>query len=411
MCERITVNKARYHSLAIILHWLMALAIILMLTSGIMMTYIQLESQLQFRLYQWHKSMGVLLLLAVLVRVIVRLITHPPSLPSQFSKVDVMLAKIGHLCLYITMILMVVSGWIMVSASSYGLPTIVFGMFEWPHFPLIPTTQATQMLSKNIHFFTAITLLLLLFAHIGAVIKHKITDNENLLHRMWWQKVHLIWLLPALLLSIVAIIISFRFAGDITNAYNDDDDDMGINNANKVITNNEVASTSYDVNLNQDHGTVSFTGTHMGDKFSGRFNNWNANIIIDPQNLDQSYVHANLALDSASTGNVMYDGTLPQQDWFNTDQYPQASFISKRITLDEEDNSYKVVGLLKIRDISQAIAFDLSFTTMDIVGEATKLAIGGSFTINRLDYGIGLTSDPQAQWVSDAIKVRLDLLK
>ena len=60
------MQPARYHTLAITLHWVMALAILLMLTSGLLMTERDLlEKTLRFSMYQWHKSLGVLVLLAL----------------------------------------------------------------------------------------------------------------------------------------------------------------------------------------------------------------------------------------------------------------------------------------------------------------------------------------------------------
>ena len=45
------------------------------------------------------------------------------------------MAKLVHRSLYALIIMIPISGWIMVSASVYGLPTFVFGLFEWPHIP------------------------------------------------------------------------------------------------------------------------------------------------------------------------------------------------------------------------------------------------------------------------------------
>ena len=56
--------RTRYHTVAIALHWVMALAFFSMLASGMIMTDYIDDKALQFRVYQWHKSLGVLLLLA-----------------------------------------------------------------------------------------------------------------------------------------------------------------------------------------------------------------------------------------------------------------------------------------------------------------------------------------------------------
>lgn len=178
----------RYHSLAIILHWLMASAMLLMLASGLTMAFAELEPSFKFNLYQWHKSLGVLVLWAAALRLSIRLMTKPPSLPASFPRYEVLLSKLGHWGLYALMFALPITGWIMVSSSIYGLPTIVFGWFEWPHIPGLAANVKVSKFAKDAHWYLALTLIALLVGHVGAVIKHAVVDKHNLLTRMWWGK-------------------------------------------------------------------------------------------------------------------------------------------------------------------------------------------------------------------------------
>lgn len=182
----------RYNSVAITLHWVMAIGFFLMLGSGAVMTYAPIEQGLKFNLYQWHKAGGVLMLLAFGLRLSWRFLSMTmrqiPSLPDRFPKIERLAAKLGHWGLYALMLAMPLSGWVMVSSSVYGLPTIVFGWFEWPHIPNIQGDEAIQNLAKNAHFILAILFGVMIAIHIAAVIKHKIKDNENLMRRMWWTR-------------------------------------------------------------------------------------------------------------------------------------------------------------------------------------------------------------------------------
>lgn len=177
----------RYHSLAIILHWVMALAIIVMLASGLALAYAPLEQGFKFNLYQWHKSLGVLVLIAAVLRLGVRLLTRPPRLP-DFGKWENRMAKIGHWALYGLMLAIPFTGWAMVSSSVYGLPTIIFGWFEWPHLPGLAANELVHEVAEEAHWYLALALLLLLTAHIGAVVKHALVNKHNLLTRMWWGR-------------------------------------------------------------------------------------------------------------------------------------------------------------------------------------------------------------------------------
>ncbi len=179
-------DTQRYHSLTITLHWVMALAFILMLASGLIMTNIELEQSFKFDLYQWHKSLGVLLLIAFVLRMALKLSFKTPKIPENFSSTERTAAKTGHIALYIWMIALPIAGWIIVSSSIFGLPTFVFNIFEWPHIPYIAANKEIEETAKFIHRILAYSFIALIGLHVAAVVKHAILDNENLLTRMWF---------------------------------------------------------------------------------------------------------------------------------------------------------------------------------------------------------------------------------
>lgn len=183
-----STTPERYNTIAIILHWLMAFGLIIMLISGFIMSYAELEKSLTFKLYQWHKGGGVLLLIAAFLRVAWRFASKVPSLPESFKGLEKLAAKAGHIGLYVLMFAMPISGWFMVSSSVYGLPTIVFGLFEWPHIPGVQSNEAVNGAAKSAHFVLGLLFVAFILGHVAAVIKHIIIDKENLLPRMWFGK-------------------------------------------------------------------------------------------------------------------------------------------------------------------------------------------------------------------------------
>jgi len=150
--------------------------------------------------------------------------------------------------------------------------------------------------------------------------------------------------------------------------------------------------------------SVEFSGTHAGEGFSGVFEKWQADIIFDKNNLPDSRFTAQFFLDSAKTGNNMYDGTLPTADWFDIKNSPLAEFTSSAITAGE-DGSYTAVGNLTIRNITKPAEFN--FTISDV--DRAPVTATGSFIINRLDYDIGKKSDAKAEWVGKDISVKLNI--
>lgn len=177
-------NLSRYNGVAITLHWVLAIAFVLMLASGLALEELDLDKAFKFNLFQWHKSLGVLVLLTVGLRVLWRLFHKPPALPESFKRLDVISAHLGHLALYTAMIIMPLSGWVIVSSSSTGLPTYVFGLFQWPHIPDLAGNKEIHHNAAEIHEIVAWIFMALIGLHVAAIVKHKVSDKINIMPRM-----------------------------------------------------------------------------------------------------------------------------------------------------------------------------------------------------------------------------------
>jgi polyisoprenoid-binding protein YceI len=158
--------------------------------------------------------------------------------------------------------------------------------------------------------------------------------------------------------------------------------------------------------IDQAQSSVTFSGTHAGQKFTGKFENWDATINFDPANPSAGSISANFTVASAKTGNAMYDGTLPQADWFDAKNHPQASFTSTAISASKILHNYNVVGNLTLRGVTKPANF--IFTLQDPAAVTAKAT--ASFPIDRLAFDIGRKSDVKAEWVSQTIDLTLTLV-
>ena len=148
--------------------------------------------------------------------------------------------------------------------------------------------------------------------------------------------------------------------------------------------------------------SITFSGQHAGKDFQGVFKEWSAEIDFDPGNLGQSKARVTIDLKNADTGNAMYDGALPTADWFNVKEYPQATFVANTFTAND-DGSYSAAGELTLKGMTHALSFDFR-----LEGEKpTRMT--ASFPVHRLDYGIGIESDPSAEWVSEIIQININI--
>lgn len=160
-----------------------------MFASGLYMVNADISKADQYKLFQIHKASGVIMLWAIVLRVFVRTLTKGPEPLSALTTKENTRAKFGHLALYVALIIMPLSGWLMVSASPFGLPTLVFvDWINWPHIPGVARNKTIEGLANNVHWVTATVLGSLIVGHIAAVIWHKRKHKINLLKRMWWVK-------------------------------------------------------------------------------------------------------------------------------------------------------------------------------------------------------------------------------
>ena len=183
-------RSPRYDAVAMTLHWLIAAAVLALLIAGLWMTDAIKQPETRnfaYRVYQWHKALGLTVLVATFVRLGWRLANPPPPLPSDMSRWERIGAELSHGAFYILLLAIPLAGWAMVSASPLGLPTIVFGLFEWPHIPMLADLadkKPAEDFFKGAHKYMGFGLMALLALHVAAALKHQFVNRDGVLARM-----------------------------------------------------------------------------------------------------------------------------------------------------------------------------------------------------------------------------------
>jgi len=128
-------SRARYTTVAIILHWAIALLIIFMLPFGHYMTDLPRGSFERLAAFQAHYSIGITILVLTLARLVWRFMHPAPKLPSTMKPAEKMLAKAAHYLFYVLLIALPLAGWATATTSSLGTPIYFFDLFQVPWFP------------------------------------------------------------------------------------------------------------------------------------------------------------------------------------------------------------------------------------------------------------------------------------
>ncbi len=176
-------QRKRYSTVAIVLHWLLALMIMTMFAAGVYMTDLPF-SPLRLKLYNWHKWVGVTFLALTALRLLWRLMHRPPELPATITQAmpgwQTRAYHATHHLMYLLFFAVPLVGWAYSSAA--GFPIVWFGQIPLPD--LLPVNKELAALIKPLHKLLALALMALAGLHIAAAIKHQLVDRDGLLSRM-----------------------------------------------------------------------------------------------------------------------------------------------------------------------------------------------------------------------------------
>ncbi|MEB4592180.1 cytochrome b [Candidatus Thiothrix sp. Deng01] len=169
-----------YGWVSILLHWVMAIALIGMYVIGDYMVDLDYYDDLYHKLPALHKSTGVILAGLLLVR-LAWLHSQPRPAASGGAPAFTHLAgKLGHLALYALLFTLIISGYLISTAEAHGVS--VFGWFELP--ALLPASKERADLAGNIHEIAANLFIFLVGVHALAAFIHHFYWKDNTLTRM-----------------------------------------------------------------------------------------------------------------------------------------------------------------------------------------------------------------------------------
>jgi cytochrome b561 len=193
-------NNNKYTKTAVILHWLIALAIFAMFALGWYMTGLPKEApkQMAYDLFDWgiytwqlgeeasprnfyfnlHKSVGITILGLVIIRILWRLTHKPPALLTSYKAWERKLSTAAHHLLYLLMFALPVSGLTMAMSGKYGVKW--FGL----DFLSGSDNEMIREIFKEAHEVIGFIILLVIALHIVGALKHKLIDKDTTMDRM-----------------------------------------------------------------------------------------------------------------------------------------------------------------------------------------------------------------------------------
>jgi cytochrome b561 len=175
------VQPAQFTRLSRILHWLTAVLIFTALLVGFTMVSTIGDYA---TLLAVHKTLGAVILVVVIVRVVNRLTHRAPALPGTVGRFERLGVFASELALYGLLLAQPLVGWAMVSAS--GTPVVVFGSVHLP--AIAPTSLQLYSILREAHSILAYLFVAIIAAHVSAILLHTITLGDGMLRRMTFNR-------------------------------------------------------------------------------------------------------------------------------------------------------------------------------------------------------------------------------
>ena len=172
---------SRYDRVAIVLHWLIGLALLGQIAFGFLLDEIAPRGTPErSNVINLHKSIGIVLGLLILLRLGWRLAHRPLDWPRALPGWQRRAATFVHRALYVCMVVMPLSGYVASNFSKRGVK--FFGIVLPPWGPDLPTVYTVL---NGLHVATAVVFSVLIAGHVAAALKHVWVDRDEVFARMW----------------------------------------------------------------------------------------------------------------------------------------------------------------------------------------------------------------------------------
>ena len=151
----------------------------------------------------------------------------------------------------------------------------------------------------------------------------------------------------------------------------------------------EVQAGTY--KLDAGHGKITWKVNHLGfSTYIGQFINVSADLTLDPANPANSTLTATVPLADVAPNDDGLKAHLQTPDFFNTAEFPTATFVAKSIVVDREDpTEADVIGDLTLHGVTRSVTLEVEFNQAGpSMGNTYKVGFDGETTIRRSEFGM-----------------------
>jgi len=174
-------TASRYGLVSVALHWLAALGVFGLFGLGYWMVGLSYYDPWRQSAPDLHKSIGLVLLALMLLRLLWRLLTPQPAALAEHGRLTRLASSLGHGLLYLGLFAVMISGYLISTADGRGIE--VFGLFSVP--ATLSGIANQEDIAGAVHKYLAWGLVLFAGVHALAAFKHHFIDRDRTLLRIF----------------------------------------------------------------------------------------------------------------------------------------------------------------------------------------------------------------------------------
>lgn len=165
-------------------------------------------------------------------------------------------------------------------------------------------------------------------------------------------------------------------------------------------------AADYVIDTKGAHASINFAVKHLGySVLTGRFDTFSGEFSYDPDNVAASKINVTIDTNSVNSNHAERDKHLRSDDFLNVAKFPTATFVSKKIVVDDKDE-FDIVGDLTLNGVTKSITIEV-----EKVGEGKdpwggyRAGFSGETEIKMKDFNIKMDLGPASQTVKLELEV------
>lgn len=382
----------QFSSIARFFHWLIAGLIISQYLLAELAENAKSDGRVldQLAILANHKSIGILILVLALLRVAYRLKYPPIKTAEEMPVWQHHASNVSHVLLYVFLFCLPLSGWLMSSAKAYSVSW--FNLFTLPD--LIAPSESIADFFHATHHYLSEALFIVAVIHVAAALKHHFIDKDTVMLGMAGRKSYVLMIVTILL----CVVTLGRFIASQVNQT------APQNNTVQTVDDEFSKSDLALWKVDYQDSYIKFTGDQAGAAFTGKWQQWQADIQFNAETLSKSRFNVTIDPSSGFTQDQERDDTIRSSDFFDVAQFPKAVYqanVFKKI-----ENKYQSEGTLTMKGFSAKAQL-----TFEVIQQGSKTVLIGTSPIDRLQWNIGSGDWVDTSWVGQEVMVEVRVVK